>query len=673
MPENISKYIEELREKIREHEYRYYILLSPSISDNEFDKLMNELIKLEQKYPHLITPDSPTQRVGSDLTKEFNPVEHVTPMLSLSNTYNESEIIDFDRRVREALPSNAKVEYITELKIDGISVSLKYLNGLLQSAATRGDGVIGEEITNNVKTIKSIPLKIKDELIRKNGLNEFEVRGEIFMSIQGFRELNLKREKNGEKLFANPRNSTAGTVKLQDPKIVDSRPLDIFTYYLSETNQKNRTQYENLKLLEKLGFKVNPNYRLCYNLTEVLDYCTFWENERNTLPYEIDGVVIKVNSIEQQQLLGAIAKSPRWAVAFKFKAKQAVTKINKIVWQVGRTGTLTPVAELEPVFLAGSTISRATLHNIEEIKRKDIRENDTVFIEKGGDVIPKVVSVDLTKRHVDSAEVKPPDKCPECGSLLYSPEDEVAIYCDNYVCPAQIKGRIEHFASRGAMDIEGLGEALVSLFVDMNFLHSYADIYDLHKKRDELVRIDRLGEKSIDNLLKAIEKSKSRTFPKVLFAMGIRLVGSGAANILATHFGSVGKLAVADEEEILSVHEIGPGIAKSIKRFFANKENQKIVERLKTAGLNLSIEMNQNVREEFSGKTFVVTGTLSSLSRDEAKDKIFSRGGKVASSVSKKTDFVVVGENPGKKYQEAIKFGVEILTEDKFMLLLGDG
>ncbi len=670
MSKKIEQRIEELRELIREHDYRYHVLAEPIITDFEYDKLLRELIDLETANPHLITPDSPTQRVGSDLTKEFKPVEHTTPMLSLSNTYSEEELYDFDRRVKEGLPSSEKVEYVCELKIDGVSVSLRYVKGKLSVAATRGDGTIGEEITTNVKTIKSVPLSINNNVLDTYKLKDFEVRGEIYMEVEAFNKLNQERELLGERTFANPRNSTAGTIKLQDPKIVAKRPLKIFLYYLSSNNLKEGTQYGNLQLLEKLGFRVNRNYSLCKNMDEVLKFCKEWEEKKDKLPYEIDGVVIKVNSLRQQKILGNIAKSPRWAVAFKFKAKQATTKLNKITWQVGRLGTLTPVAELEPVFLAGSTISRATLHNIDEIKRKDIREGDTVVIEKGGDVIPKVVSVVLSERPENSAEVKAPIVCPECGSKLYRPEGEVAIYCENNLCPAQIRGRLAHFASRGAMDIEGLGDALINLFVDMNFLHSYSDIYNLKNKRKELIDIERLGEKSVDNLLSAIEKSKQKSFEKVLFALGIRYVGAGAAQKIADHFLSIDALIKAREEEIESIYEIGPSISRSITRYFSEKKNREEIEKLKKAGLQFEKKKVKAVSSTLDGKTFVLTGTLSGMSRDEAKDKIISLGGSVTSSVSKNTDYVVVGEKPGSKLDKAQKLNITILSEEEFLKML---
>ncbi|MGE5458500.1 MAG: NAD-dependent DNA ligase LigA, partial [Methanococcaceae archaeon] len=539
--------MEELIELIREHDYRYFVLADPIISDFEYDMLIKELEQLEKQFPELVSPDSPTQRIGRDLTKEFRPVEHMVPMLSLANTYNPQELIDFDRRVREALPAGLKPEYVVEVKIDGVSVSLKYHNGNLVTAATRGDGMVGEEITNNVKTIRSVPLKLKKIAPKQSSLENIEVRGEIFIELDSFLKLNAEREKNGEKLFANPRNFTAGTIKLQDPQIVAKRPLDIFTYYLLNPGQELETHFENLELLKQLGFKVNKEYKLCNDINEVLAHCMFLEEKRDTLPYEIDGAVIKVNSLWQQRILGTIAKSPRWAVAFKFKAKQARTILKKIIWQVGRTGTLTPVADLQPVFLAGSTISRATLHNIDEIRRKDIREGDVVLIEKGGDVIPKVTAVVPEERNQESQEVIPPNVCPVCASPLFKPENEVAIYCENHVCPAQIKGRITHFAARGAMDIEGLGESLIERFVDIGLLNTYADIYKLKNHRDELVGLDRLGEKSIDNLLTSIEKSKSQPFEKVLFALGIRYVGSGAARKLSDYFSSIDRLSAASE------------------------------------------------------------------------------------------------------------------------------
>lgn len=672
MHSDIEKEIAELREIIQEHDYKYYVLAEPTISDEEYDKLVKKLEKLEAENPHLITPDSPTQRVGKDLTKDFKPVTHKVPMLSLANTYSEVELYDFDRRVREALPTASSVEYVVELKIDGASVSLHYLNGLLKTAATRGDGFVGEEITANVKTIKSVPLKLKNLNLIPYDLSDVEVRGEIYMNISDFQKLNKEREKKGEKLFANPRNSSAGTLKLQDPQIVAQRPLNIFLYSLISSKAELESQLENLQILSQLGFRVNPEVNLCKTIDEVIKVCHKLEEKRDTLEYEVDGAVIKVNSIKQQNILGSIAKSPRWAVAFKFKAKQAFTRLNKITWQVGRTGTITPVAELEPVLLAGSTISRATLHNYDEIKRKDIREGDKVVIEKGGDVIPKIVSVLLSERPPNSKQTMPPVNCPVCKSPIFKPEGEVAYYCENSECPAQIKGRLEHFASRGAMDIEGLGEALINLFVDLGYLKTYDQIYDLKNKRDELIQIERLGEKSVDNLLRAIEESKKQPFHKTLFALGIRYVGAGAAKKLADHFSSIDALINASEEEISSIYEIGPSISKSVNKFFSDEHNLKIIQRLKEHNLNFKSEKKTISTNAFTGKTFVLTGTLTNFSREQAEEKIINFGGKTSSSVSKKTDYVVAGENPGSKLTKAQSLGVKILNENEFINLLNE-
>ncbi len=673
MQTEIENRIKELRDQINEHNFNYYVLASPKISDYEFDLLLKELEQLEQEFPELITPDSPTQKVGKDFTNKFNSITHLVPMLSLSNTYNEKELFDFDRRVKDALPKSENVEYVVELKIDGISISLRYENGKLKTAATRGDGFSGEDVTQNIKTIKSIPQKLKNIPGYEDKLDEIEIRGEIFMNIEDFKKINEERETAGEKLFANPRNFVAGTIKLLDPKLVAKRPLNIFTYFVISKNEISQSHFENLELLKKSGFPVNEKSRLCKNINEVLEYCKELEEIRDLLPYEIDGTVIKVNSLLHQKILGSIAKSPRWAVAYKFKAKQATTKINEIVWQVGRTGILTPVANLEPVLLAGSTISRATLHNLDEIKRKDIREGDKVTIEKGGDVIPKVVNVIFAERPENSKETEAPENCPVCGSNLFKPENEVAVYCENHLCPAQIKNRIRHFSSRAAMDIEGLGESIVNLFVDMNLLKTYADIYKLKEHKNDLVNIERFGTKSVENLLNSIEKSKQQPFAKVLYAIGIRYVGTGAAKKLADHFCSIENLIAANEEQIESVYEIGPSISKSVKKFFADEHNIKIIEELKQAGVNFESEKIEVPQDSsISGKTFVLTGTLSKFSRDEASDKILMLGGKVTSSVSKKTDFVVAGESAGSKLTKAEQLGVKILTEEDFLKMINE-
>ncbi|MDR3666863.1 MAG: NAD-dependent DNA ligase LigA [Ignavibacteriaceae bacterium] len=670
MSNQAQKNIEELKQKILDHDYRYYVLTDPIISDQEYDMLIKELENLEAKYPDLISPDSPTQRVGKDLNKNFSPVQHTIPMLSLANTYSEEELLEFDRRVRAGLPDSEKIEYVVELKIDGASVNIRYVNGVLLNAATRGDGTVGEEITANLKTIKSVPLKLKNLTSSSYKLRDIEVRGEIFMKLEDFLKLNKEREIAGEKLFANPRNSAAGTLKMQDPRVVAKRKLSMFSYTLISKEDKLISQFENLNILKDLGFVVNPETTLCFDIKEALQICHKLEAKRESLPYEIDGAVIKVNSIKQQGILGNIAKSPRWAVAFKFKARQAISVLRDISWQVGRIGTVTPVAELEPVFLSGSTISRATLHNFDEIKRKDIRIGDKVIIEKGGDVIPKIVGVVLAERDKKSKPVRPPSKCPVCNSGLFKPEDEVAWYCENSECPAQIRGRLEHFSARGAMDIEGLGEALINLFVEKGFLHSYDEIYNLKNHRNDLINIERLGEKSIDNLLKAIENSKKQPFAKILFALGIRYVGIGAAKKLAISFNSIDDLISASEEEILEIHEIGESISSSLKNFFSNKSNIEIIDRLKSAGLNFNAEKKILKRGVLFDKTFVLTGTLSGFTREEVGDKIASLGGKVTSTVSNKTDYVLVGDKPGSKIEKAKGLGVKIINEKEFIEML---
>lgn len=668
MTNDPRKRIQQLSDELKYHDHRYYVLSDPEITDLEYDMLYKELERLERENPELVLSDSPTRRVGSDLENEFKPVLHNYPMLSLANTYNEEELFDFDRRVRESLPPGEKVEYVVEYKIDGLSVSLRYQNCMLVTGATRGDGVTGEDVTANVKTIRSIPLSVDSSNFSSEADGNFEVRGEVYMEKAVFEGLNLERQKKGEKLFANPRNLASGTLKLLNPADTAKRPLQIFTYYYLSNVSSHNTQHENLKFLSKLGFRVNPNHALCNSIQEVLNFCKELEEKRDNLPYEVDGVVIKVNSFRHQELLGSIAKSPRWACAFKFKAKQAKTRLNDITWQVGRTGAITPVAELEPVFLAGSTISRATLHNFDEITKKDIRRGDTVIIEKGGDVIPKVVSVVIEERGADTKPETAPLTCPVCGSGVFRPENEAAYYCENGECAAQVKGRIEHFASRGAMDIEGLGTSIIDQFVDAGYLKTYADIYRLKEKERELKSIERFGEKSIDNLLNSIELSKNKPFHKVLFAIGIRYVGAGAAKKLADHFVSLERLMQAGEAEITEVYEIGEAIARSVVKFFSDEHNLHLVSDLREFGLQLEGEQRKvAVDNFFKNKSFVLTGTLSSMKREEAAERITNLGGKSVSSVSKNTDFVIAGESAGSKLDKAQKLGVGILTEEEFL------
>ena len=661
----VKKQINSLRQKIRDADYRYYVLDDPDIDDYKYDMMMKELINLESDYPYLITEDSPTQRVSGEPTRVFKTVEHKIPMLSLSNSYNFQELLDFDGRVKNIL-EGMKYEYVCELKFDGLAVSLVYENGKLKSAATRGDGMKGDDVTQNIKTVRSIPLSPENKKI-----SDFEVRGELFIKKNDFIKINEEQELKGEKIFANARNTAAGTIKLKDPRIVASRPLNFYSYYIYTDELKISTHLDSVKLLEQLKFPVNKYYHKAKDINEVKNFCDKMEAIRDSLPYDIDGIVVKVNSIAQQEILGSVSRSPRWAIAYKFKAKEAETKILDIVCQVGRTGTVTPVAELQPVFLAGSTITRATLHNFDEIKRKDIRIGDYVKIEKGGDVIPKVLSVVKERRGKDSKPFRIPDKCPVCKTKLEKPEDEIYYYCPNYNCPSQILGRIEHFVSRNAMEIEGLGTSIIQIFLDKGFLKNFADIYDLKKYRDEIIKMERFGVKSTENIIAAIENSKQKPFEKVLFALGIRHIGERTAKILSGHFGSIEKLMNATEEEIKSIYEIGPKIAESVNVYFKDKKNTELISRLQKSGLKFESEKKQmNLNEKINQKTFVLTGTLEKYKREDAQKIIEDLGGRVSSSVSKKTDFVVAGSEAGSKLSKAQELGVKVLTEDEFEKLI---
>lgn len=659
--------VHELREEIRQHNYKYYVLGDPTISDREYDQLMSELLQLETLHPDLITEDSPSQRVGGEPTRDFPTVSHAVPMLSLGNTYSDEELNAFEQRILKAVPEQ-NPEYVAELKFDGIAVSLTYENGLFVRGATRGDGVQGDDITPNIRTIRSIPLRLFD---KDTSPKNIEVRGEVFMSKKGFERLNREQENKGEKLFANPRNSTAGTLKLQDSQIVAKRPLDFSAYFIRIADEGGAQSYgidshlNSLHLLRDLGLPVSRYIRLCRSMWDVLDFCNEWEEKRDDLPYEIDGVVVKLNNLALQHKLGATAKSPRWAIAYKFKARQATTVLKAIHLQVGRTGAVTPVAELEAVALAGSTISRATLHNEDEIRRKDIREGDTVLIEKGGDVIPKVVKVIEEKRPDSSVPFEMPVVCPVCDGPLVRVEGETAIRCDNIACEAQVHRRIEHFASRGAMDIEGLGEASVLQLVEGGLIADYGDIYFL--KKEDITELERMGEKSAQNLLEAIEQSKKKGLDRVIFALGIRYVGTGVATILADEFGSIEAIKSASFDRLERIEGIGPVIAKSIQQFFELEANITVLGKLEQAGLRLTEKRRKKSGGIFDGKTIVLTGALSRFTRESAAELIESEGGKVTSSVSKKTDYVLVGENPGSKYRKALDLGIEILDEDTFM------
>ncbi len=668
----IKEEIERLRREIRRHDYLYYVLAQPEITDYEYDMLMKRLEELERQYPEFITPDSPTQRVSGEPTKEFPVVRHRKPMLSLSNTYNEAEVRDFDRRVRSLLKPGESYEYVCELKIDGVAMSLLYQDGLLVRGATRGDGEQGDDVTNNVKTIRSIPLRLETN---DPVLANIEVRGEVYMYRKDLEKLNEERLAAGEPPFANPRNAAAGSLKLQDPREVARRHLRMFCYWIDPLAENHRitSQYQSLKVLEELKFPVNPNYRLCRNIDEVVAFWREWQEKRDTLPYDIDGVVVKVNSLEQQERLGTTAKSPRWAIAFKFKAEQAITRLKEIVWQVGRTGVVTPVAILEPVQLVGTTVSRATLHNVEEIQRLDVRVGDYVILEKGGDIIPKVVRVVKEKRPQGLPPTEPPRECPVCHSPLVKHPGEVALRCENVACPAQVARRIEHFASRKAMDIEGLGEKVVDLLLENDLIHDYGDLYYL--KKEEIARLERMGEKSAENLIRAIEKSKQQPLERLIFALGIPFVGEGAARLLAERYKSLDELMQAREEELAEIEGIGEKTASSIRQFFNNPHNREVIEKLRRAGVRFTREEETPAQtdERFAGKTFVFTGALSRYSRDEAAELVRQRGGKVSNSVSRKTDYVVVGTDPGSKYRKAQQLGVRILSEQEFYEMLGEG
>jgi DNA ligase (NAD+) len=657
-----SRRAEKLRQELQEHDYRYYVLAEPSIPDEQYDALIRELEELERTHPDLRTADSPTQRVSGEPTKEFQTVAHSTPMLSLGNSYSEEEIREFDKRIRSLL-TPAVPDYVAELKFDGVAVSLQYRNGVFQLGATRGDGTQGDDITNNLKTIRSLPLRLRSP---GKELSAIEVRGEAFMHKPDFDLMNRHRAERGEKTFINPRNATAGTLKLQDPRVVAGRRIRFSAYTLIGNVSRSASHYANLQRLKSLGFSVSPHVRLCSTVDEVIDFWKTWEEKRESLSYDIDGVVVKVDSLRQQDRLGTIAKSPRWAIAFKFASRKAETILKTIVLQVGRQGTITPVAELEPVFLGGTTVSRATLHNVDYIGELDLRHGDTVVVEKGGDVIPKITGVVTAKRPRGARRFVMPGTCPVCRSNIHRPEGEVNYYCDNAECPAQVKARIEHFAHRGALDIEGLGEAAVDQLVQLGLVRHCADLYRLHQHRETLVNLERWGEKSTQNLLDAIAASKRQPFHRVLFALGIRHVGAGVARILADKFRSLDTLMTTSSDELQAIPAVGPRIAESISAFFAEKHNRRVLRNLARAGLTLSTS-GETAKGVLTGRTFVLTGTLSSLTREKAKQVIEDQGGSIASSVNKRVDYVVAGKSPGSKLDRARTLGIRIITEEELL------
>lgn len=664
---NVKKQIETLCDSIRHHEHQYYVLDNPEISDGEFDHLMAQLKELEQQHPELITPDSPTQRVGGEPAKQFPPFKHRLPMLSLDNSYSYDELRDFDRRVRE-VSGHDKEKYVVEHKLDGLSFSLHYEKGQLKHGVTRGDGITGEDVTPNVKTIRSIPLLLAK---REKKFENLEVRGEIFMTKQVFDKVNEEREEAGEPRFANPRNAAAGTVRMLDSRIVAQRRLEANTYALFVDGEIPFARHsEVLKALKHLGLKVNPNWVLCSSIEEVVGICSQWETQRDSLAYEIDGMVIKVDSIALQNELGATSKFPRWAVAYKFPARQATTRVRNILVQVGRTGALTPVAELEPILLTGITISRATLHNEDEIERLGLMIGDTVIVERGGEVIPKVVKVIESKRPKDARKFLPPKKCPVCGGGVFRPEGEVIRRCMNAACPAKLKESLLHFASRRAMDIDGLGDVLVDQLVDKRLVHDVADLYAL--KVEPVAKLERMAEKSAQNLIDEIDSSRKRELARLIFALGIRFVGERTAQILANHFGSLDRLTDATQTDLENVFEVGPKVAASIVQYFSQPQNKKIVEKLRDQGLNFEQTTKKLQSTKLQGKQLVLTGTLQHYTRDEAKSLIESAGGVVTSSVSKKTSFVVAGSEPGSKLEKAQALGVPVINEQDLLKLIGE-
>jgi DNA ligase (NAD+) len=664
--EQAKKEILELTEKINHHNHLYYQENRTEISDYEFDQLLEKLINLEKQFPQFIQPDSPTQRVGGTITKEFISVLHRYPMLSLGNTYSEEDLREFDKRVAKGL-EGAPYEYFCELKFDGVSMSLVYEKGILARAVTRGDGVRGDDVTNNIKTIRTIPLVIKG----KNIPEIFEVRGEVFMPKDVFTKLNKEREDIGEERYANARNTTAGTVKMQDSGEVAKRKLECYAYSLLG-DPDVKTHADGIKKIEGWKFNVSPTYKKCGSIDEVIAYIESWETKRLELPLETDGVVIKVNSLEQQEVLGFTAKSPRWAIAYKYKAQSMSTRLNGVTYQVGRTGAVTPVAMLEPIFLAGTTVKRASLHNANEIARLDLRIGDYVFVEKGGEIIPKVTGIDLSKRKEDVKPIVYVDKCPECGSKLIRYEGEAAFYCPNINgCPPQIKGRIEHFIQRKAMDIESLGERTIDQLYALGLVKSPADLYDL--KREDILRLEGFKDKSVKNLLDGIAKSKDVPFESVLFAIGIRYVGKTVAEKLARYFKNIDNLAKASLEELLNAPEVGEKIAKSVYDFFRNQENQQEINRLKKAGVKLVSDQKEPEKESdvLGNKSFVISGTFQNYERDQLQEIILKNGGRVLSGVSGKLDYLLAGDNMGpSKREKAEKLGVTIISEQDFETLL---
>jgi DNA ligase (NAD+) len=667
-PASTRKEIEGLREKLRHHEYRYYVLDDPEISDASYDKLMERLKGLEAAHPALVTPDSPTVRVGGVPRAGFQTVRHARAMLSLDNAFSYDALRDFDRRVREG-SGKEKIEYIAEHKFDGLSISLQYEDGVLVRGVTRGDGTTGEDVTPNVKTIRSIPLQVETAVLKRAKLpSDFEVRGEVLMTRKAFEALNRQQEQSGGKIFVNARNSAAGAVRVLDPSITAARRLDFFAYYLFVDGKVPFPKHsDSLAALKQLHFRASDDWKLCNGIEAVIAYCEDWDAKREKLPYEIDGVVIKVNSTAIQNELGYTAKAPRWAIAYKYPARQETTVVNDIIVQVGRTGALTPVAVLEPVQVGGVTVSRSTLHNMDEVERLGLQIGDTVLIERAGEVIPHVLKV--VKEGKNRKPFRMPKYCPECGSTIHKSEGEVAYRCVNAACPAKRKESLLHYASRHAMDIDGLGEKIVDQLVDKGLVKDVADLYTL--KEDQVAALDRMAEKSAQNLLAEMEGSKKNSLARLIYALGMRFVGERTAQLLAEHFSSLEELAAAKEEQLVAVPEVGPKVAAAIAEFFSEPANRQLIKKLNKAGVHPTAEKRELKSQKFAGKSFVFTGGLANRSREDAGEIVQQHGGKVSGSVSTKTDYVVVGTDPGSKYDKAKELGVSILTESEFEKLLG--
>ncbi|MCT4634592.1 MAG: NAD-dependent DNA ligase LigA [Firmicutes bacterium] len=662
--ESIKNKIEELKKTINEHNHNYYVLDNPTISDFEYDMLMNQLIEIEEKHPELKTADSPSQRVGGVALKEFQQVTHEARLLSLDNSYNEDDLFDFDKRLKKELDIEGNLDYVVEYKIDGLSVAIKYENGLFVQGATRGDGSVGENVTENVKTINSVPLRLKDEI-------NIEVRGEVFIPKDGFEKLNIEQEENGLAMFANPRNAAAGSLRQLDSKITAKRPLDILVFDILVGAEPNRNHDENLKYLKDMGFKVSEGKKFV-GIEDVIKYIESMKDKRHDLPYEIDGMVIKLDNMEYRDILGVKAKSPRWAIAYKFPAEEKETVVRDITVHVGRTGVITPRAELDPVFVAGSTVSRATLHNEDFILEKDIMIGDTVIIQKAGDVIPAVVRVLTEKRDGSQRKFEFPSHCPECDSIVLRNENEAAYRCNNDYCPAKYRRGIIHFVSRNAMNIDGVGESIVDILIKKEFIKDIAGLYYLKDHKENLMQLEGFGEKSVEKMLGAIESSKENSLERLITGLGINLIGQKAASVISEKFRDLTTLMKVTVEELVEIPEIGEKMAIELVSYFNNERNLEMIERLVQAGLNTSFLGQEKVENASIGsKTFVITGTLPTLKRSEAKKLIEGNGGKVTGSVSKNTDYLLCGEKAGSKRDKAVELGVTILSEEEFLALIG--